>query len=94
MIFEWDENKNRINKKKHSVDFEMAATVFDDPHCASRMDANSIHEERWQTIGMAEGVALLFVSHTYREGEEVIIRIISARVATPRERERYEEGIF
>ncbi|MBV5339205.1 MAG: BrnT family toxin, partial [Deltaproteobacteria bacterium] len=31
MIFEWDENKNRVNKVKHGIDFESAITVFDDP---------------------------------------------------------------
>jgi len=94
MFFEWDENKNRINKAKHGIDFRVAATVFGDPHCASRIDRNSAQEERWQTIGVSEGVVLLFVSHTYQEGEEIVIRIISARLATLRERRLYEKGTF
>jgi uncharacterized DUF497 family protein len=95
MLFEWDENKNRINKTKHGVDFETAALVFDDPICASRIERTVDDEERWQTIGVAEEKALpLLVAHTYRDGQDTIIRIISARRADNHERERYGKGIF
>lgn len=94
MIFEWDENKNRINEKRHAIGFEVAATVFDDPHHASRLDNSPHHEERWQTVGMSEGLLLLFISHTYHEADEIVIRIISAREALPRERRQYEKGTF
>ncbi len=51
-------------------------------------------EERWRTLGMAGGVVVLLVAHTYREeGGEEYIRMISARKATPRERKIYEEGL-
>jgi hypothetical protein len=52
-------------------------------------------EERWQTMGLVNGIVVLIVAHTFDDdddGEEVV-RIISARKATPRERQRYHEGI-
>ena len=65
MIFEWDENKNRVNKVKHGIDFESAITVFDDPLIQSRVDDDG----RWQTIGNSEGcMLLLFVAHLQRCG--------------------------
>jgi uncharacterized DUF497 family protein len=94
MIFEWDENKNCANKAKHGVDFETAALVFDDPLCASRIERAVDGDERWQTIGVAEKALLLLVAHTYRVGQDTIIRIISARRADSHERKRYEKGIF
>lgn len=91
MIFEWDENKNRSNQVKHGIDFESAATVFDDPLMQSRVDEVG----RWQTIGYAAGqILLLFVAHTYHEADEVVVRIISARRASRQEREQYEKGSF
>jgi uncharacterized protein len=94
MIFEWDENKNRINKVKHGVDFETAALVFDDPLCASRIERAVDDEERWQTVGVAKKALLLLVAHTYSDGQDTIIRIISARRADNHERKRYEKGTF
>ena len=93
MRFEWDEEKNRRNLLKHDVRFETAALVFDDPHALTQRDPFSEEEERWITLGAVEPAALLFVVHTWfeRDGEEVI-RIVSARIATPRERKRYEEA--
>ena len=50
-------------------------------------------ELRWQTIGLVEGVAILLVAHTIIErGEDELIRIVSARLATRQERNRYEEN--
>lgn len=94
MFFEWDENKNRINKAKHGVDFETAATVFDDPLLASRVERIVDGEERWQTIGMAEGLMLLLVAHLDICGNVTTIRILSARKANNHERKRYENGTF
>ncbi len=93
MRFEWDENKNRRNLFKHDVRFETAALVFDDPCALTRTDQFSEDEERWVTLGAVDAGVVLFVVHTWREanGEEVI-RIISGRAATPRERSRYEEA--
>lgn len=94
MRFLWDEKKSRLNLAKHKVSFETAALVFDDPHSFSRFDRIKDGEERWQTIGVAAGMAVLLVAHADSEesGEEVI-RIISARKATAYERKIYEEGI-
>ena len=46
-------------------------------------------EERWQTIGLINGLFVLLVAHTL---EDDLIRIISARKATPRERRLYEKA--
>ena len=93
MRFTWDETKSISNRRKHGVSFEIAARVFLDPLHLSVQDRIKSGEQRWQTIGEVGGVAILLVAHTVidDEGGEVI-RIISARVATRRERKRYEEG--
>jgi uncharacterized DUF497 family protein len=92
MKFEWDENKNRQNLKKHGINFEMARLVFGDPHLVGRVERIQDDEERWQTIGIATGIALLLVAHARVEldGAETI-RMISARTATKAERRSYEE---
>ena len=64
------------------------------PHAIGVLDRAEEGEERWRTLGMAGGVVVLLVAHTYREeGVEEYIRMISARKATPRERKIYEEGL-
>jgi uncharacterized DUF497 family protein len=94
MRFVWDEEKNRRNRAKHSVSFDAAKLVFDDPRAISQIDETQQDEERWITIGLAARVVVLLVVHTVREeGGEETIRIISARKATPRERKVYENGI-
>lgn len=93
--FEWDENKNVINRNKHGVDFQTASFVFDDPNFLSEQDRVVDGEERWQTIGMVGGLVILMVAHTVREDENTeIIRIISARKATSKERKHYEQATF
>ena len=83
--FEWDEEKERINIKKHGVSFDVAAQVFFDQNRIEILDdAHSIHEERYVTIGMAGDI--LFVVYTERTPK---IRLISARIATARERRAY-----
>ena len=97
LCFTWDETKNRSNQRKHGgIAFEMAAQVFRDPLRLTRQDRIEDGEERWQTLGVVHGVTVLLVAHTITEdddeGEPVeVIRIISARRATPRERKRYEQ---
>ena len=93
MRFIWDEDKNRRNLLKHKVSFETAVLVFDDPHAVSVQDRLVQGEERWQTLGLIEGVVVLLVAHSIEfESDEEIIRIISARKATPREREIYAQS--
>lgn len=97
MQFTWDERKNRANRRKHGISFETAALVFDDPYHLSTQDREVEGESRWQTIGMAQGKQILLVVHTLSESvhevDEEVIRIISARKATPRERSIYAQGI-
>jgi uncharacterized DUF497 family protein len=93
MRFEWDEDKNRRNLQRHDVGFETAVLVFDDPCALTQRDPFSEDEERWITLGAIEPAVVLFVVHTCTERDSgEIIRIISARTATPRERKRYEEA--
>jgi len=89
--FDWDERKNLSNYRKHRVLFETAMLVFDDPDLLMDQDREVDGEARWQTLGRVTGVLLLLVAHTLEdeEGEE-LVRIISARTATPMERRRYE----
>jgi uncharacterized DUF497 family protein len=94
MRFVWDEKKSRRNLAKHKVSFETATLVFDDPHAISRPECIEDGEQRWQTLGLAGGIVALLVAHAYYEEEgEGVIRIISARKATPRERKMYEQGV-
>ena len=89
MQFGWDGEKARQNIKKHKVSFDEAMTVFYDPLSVTFNDADhSIHEKRFITIGYSYYGRLLVVSHTEREK---IIRIISARSATSRERKNHEK---
>lgn len=94
--FEWDEAKNLSNQRKHGVRFEEASLVFLDPLFVSVKERIEDGEQRWQTFGLVEGCLLLMVAHTAREvdehGETVeVIRIISARRASRKERHRYED---
>lgn len=95
--FTWDERKNGIKRRKHGVSFEAACLVFADPYHLSRQDREVEGEARWQTIGMAGGLHVLLVAHTVTDpgehGGEEVVRIISARKATPQERRIYAEGI-
>ena len=94
--FEWDEAKNRSNQRKHDgVSFEEARHVFEDPLHVSTPDRIEGGEQRWQTVGAVQGFLILVVAHTVTEDDEdggsvEVIRIISARRSTPRERRRYE----
>lgn len=91
MQFEWDENKNEINKKKHKIDFETAAWVFyDENHIELYDETHSDEEERFIAIGMVGGIAtVIFVVYTPRKN---VIRIISARKATKKEKEDYYDN--
>jgi uncharacterized protein len=94
MPFEWDEQKNRTNRKKHGVGFETAALVFDDPYALTQPDMAHQEEERFITLGSIGPGSILFVVHANYESAEKaeVVRIISARAATSRERKSYEEA--
>jgi uncharacterized protein len=90
MRFVWDKAKNRQNLAKHRVSFDLASLVFDDPSHVSVPDPYD-GEQRWRTLGLVKGAAILLVVHTVEEeNDEEEIRIISARKATRLEREAYE----
>jgi uncharacterized DUF497 family protein len=88
--FEWDPAKAAYNVANHGVSFEEATTVFDDPDHYTEEDLeHSEHEDRERTIGVSTEGRLLFVVHTARGRDLDVIRLISARIATARERRRY-----
>ena len=87
--FEWDDNKNEINKKKHKISFEEARTVFyDDAALVIDDPEHSEDEDRFIILGLSKRANLLVVCHCYRESDTVI-RIISARKATKMESQYY-----
>ncbi len=91
--FDWDLDKAALNRGKHGLEFESVVTVFSDPLALTRYDPeHSEMEERWLTLGQTMSSALVVVAHTFVESgkNQVQIRIISARNATPRERMHYE----
>ena len=89
MEFDWDKDKAKINLSKHGVPFDEAKTVFDDNLRADFYDStHSYDENRYITIGQSANGRLLIVSYTERDN---VTRLITAREATRREREKYEE---
>ena len=88
MRFEWDGPKAASNVKKHHVSFDEAVTVFYDPLAATFEDpAHSHDENRFVTIGYSAPGRLIVVCHVERDE---VVRMISARHATRRERKRHE----
>jgi len=88
--FEWDPQKAAANIKRRRLSFDEAATVLEDPLSSTYPDdAHSEDETRFVTIGASHRGRILVVAHTERNDT---IRIISARRATRREREFYEQG--
>jgi len=89
-IFEWDENKERSNLRKHKVSFDEAEMVFSDMFSVTIPDPDhSIEENRFIDIGMSDKNRVLIVVYTEREEK---IRIISARKATKTEQKIYEQN--
>lgn len=87
--FEWDENKNAINQKKHHVSFEEAKTVFYDEDALVIDDPDhSEEEDRFIILGLSSKANLLVVCHCYR-ASDTVIRLISARRATKKEAKYY-----
>ncbi len=91
--FEWDEKKNRENRRKHGVSFEEAKTVFFDEHAVEFYDEQqSEQEDRFLMLGLSGKLRILLICHCLRESGSVI-RIISARKATKKERQFYPRGV-
>jgi uncharacterized DUF497 family protein len=87
--FEWDPQKNTLNKKAHGVSFEEAQTVFYDENARLIPDIkHSDDEDRFIILGYSLKAHLLIVCHCYRKNDE-IIRIISARKADKLESRQY-----
>jgi uncharacterized protein len=90
MQFEWDGEKAAANARKHRVTFEEGETVFLDPLSLTFPDPDHGHtERRYIEVAVSARGRLLIVSYTERQGR---IRIISCRIATRKERRRYEEA--
>ncbi|MEJ7747061.1 MAG: BrnT family toxin [Luteimonas sp.] len=94
MLFEWDERKASSNRRKHGISFEDAAEAFMDPLALSTQERVERGETRWQLLGRIDTTQLALVVHTIHEDEtdEDVIRIISARKASRKERERYAQA--
>jgi len=93
ILFEWDAKKAAGNRRKHGITFDDAAQVFDDPFALAEQDRFEGGEYRWRIIGNCKGIVILFVAYTVNEeGQDEIIRIISARRASRKERTRYEQN--
>ena len=91
MEFEWDPDKDATNFAKHDVDFAEAMTVFGDPlEITIRDPDHSEGEYRFVSMGQSAEGRILVVSYTERDGNRT--RIISARVASPKERKQYESA--
>jgi uncharacterized DUF497 family protein len=90
-MFEWDAQKAAVNRTKHGVSFEEAATVFGDPDALDGPDLrHSEDEPRFLRLGRALTGRVLIVAYTVRRGVDgESIRIISARRASRKEREAY-----
>ncbi len=85
IVFEWDDEKNRINKRKHHVSFETAEKVFADEYRVEWFDEkHSDEEDRYITLGMVNDIV-----HVVYTERGVAIRLISARRADKDERRRY-----
>ena len=89
MDYEWDRRKALANLEKHGVDFADAALALEDELALTMRDPDSENEERYITLGMDPFGQILAVAFTWRRER---IRIISARKATRREIQKYEEG--
>ena len=87
-VFVWNSDKAARNVQEHGIRFEQAREAFLDP-LARYEDASPAEEARQACIGITTDYRLLYVVHVIREGD--VVRLISARVAEPAERRRYED---
>ena len=93
MRFEWDAEKAKSNFRKHGVSFDTAVRVFADPFALLEHDRSEGGEYRWQTTGLVDTALILLVAHADREEDGIeVIRIISARRATSKEKRHYAQN--
>ncbi len=90
MRFEWDEEKSRVNIRKHGFDFADAREVFSGSMLTAMDDREDYGEDRWTGIGMLQGRVVVVV---FTERWDDAIRIISLRKALAHERKQYEKFI-
>lgn len=93
-VFEWDENKEKSNFRKHKISFAEGESVFDDRFLITFLnDLHSQEEERLISIGLSNQNRILLIVHTEvsEKADKILIRIISCRKATALERETYEQ---
>ena len=93
MRFEWDIEKESINRRKHGISFEQASYVFADPFALSQYDnEHSQIEDRWILLGKSLNDIILVIVHTFKNKDSIeLVRIISARKATNREKQVYQQ---
>ena len=94
--FEWDEGKADANAHRHGVTFDLACTVFHDPHLLTVADLeHSETEERWFSVGCASNGVVLSVIYLWSDTDAaaINIRLISARRSTQAENRQYREGL-
>lgn len=92
MLFEWDDEKEKTNIKKHKIDFTTASFVFDDENRLEIFDdSHSVDEDRYITIGLVNQT-LVVITVVYTERVQRI-RLISARKATGEERRMYYDDL-
>ena len=89
MAYEWDPEKAKANLLKHYIRFADAVIALEDERALTIRDIYSEEEERWVTLGMDAFGRILTVVYTWRADN---IRLISARLATARERRQYEKS--
>jgi uncharacterized protein len=92
--FDWDPAKAAINLAKHKISFDQAMTIFLDPLALSQPDPDHAgSDERWITVGLSRDTKLLLLvrTHVALDAQRTLIRIISARKPSKRERRQYEQ---
>lgn len=93
MLFEWDDEKDKINRQKHEMPLRAGIPVFDDVNAIEFEDNRFDYgEERSIIIGVDNRTKLLYVVYTMRSKN--VTRLISVRKATRNERKLYESGGF
>ena len=91
MRYAWYPSKQRVNLKKHGVEFADAAIALEDEQALTVIDEDSQCEYRFLTLCEGPLPGVFMVGNT--EEIDEVITIISARPAEPPERRQYYEGI-